>query len=98
MSKGGFVQPVRDLERAELWQESLERSRARRGRARREARAKGSKTPVLRRAIALAAAAVVVSLGLLAVWRADRVHPAPHSYGGRELARVRSEPTVSALP
>lgn len=83
---------MRDLDRAELWQESLERSRARRERVRREARAKRSKMRGLRRAMALAAAAGAVSLGLLAVWRPGRVHPAPN-----ELARLRSEPTVSAM-
>jgi hypothetical protein len=107
------VEPARDLGRAELWQESLERSRARRERPGREARArrskmpvlraaraKRSKTPVLRAAIALAAAAMVVSLGLLAVLGADRgsvreadrpaiAHPSPNSYVGHELARLR---------
>jgi D-glucuronyl C5-epimerase C-terminus len=92
------VEPVRDLDRAELWQESLERSRARRERARREAKAKRSKMLVLRMAIALAAAAGAVSLGLLAVWRADRVSPTPTRHVGHELTRLPSEPTVSAMP
>ncbi len=92
------MEPVHDLGRAELWQESLERSRARRERARREATAKRSKMPALRTARALAAATVVVSLGLLAVWQADRAHPVPNSHVGHELARLRAYQPVSALP
>jgi D-glucuronyl C5-epimerase-like protein len=92
---------MQDLGRAELWQESLERSRARREQARREARAKRSKMPVLRTAMALAAAAVVVSLGLLAVRRADRVpvrardRPAIAN-PDRELAGLLGQRAVSA--
>jgi hypothetical protein len=97
------VEPVRDLGQAELWEESLERSRARRERTRREPRAKRSKMPVRRAAIVLAAAALVVSVALLAVWPANHV---PARGGNRsntagpahQLAGLRGQLTIPALP
>src|SRR5207248_11539295 len=94
--QGGFVEPVRDLGRIEPWQESLERSLARRGKSRRAS--VSSRPRPARRRSARPRALVLGGGVIVALASSLAVLPSALAGGGTEARHLAAEARLVSVP